>query len=58
MRKRGYAMIMTAAMVLALGMPMMKGEAATVPEMNMNVSEKIMPRYEEINNIINNMCAL
>lgn len=41
---------MTAAMVLALGMPMMKGEAVTVPEMNMNVSEKIMPRYEEINN--------
>lgn len=51
MRKRGYAMIMTAAMVLALGMPMMKGEAATVPEMNMNVSEKIMPRYEEINKL-------
>ena len=51
MRKRGYAMIMTAAMVLALGMPMMKGEAVTVPEMNMNVSEKIMPRYEEINKL-------
>lgn len=44
-------MIMTAAMVLALGMPMMKGEAVTVPEMNMNVSEKIMPRYEEINKL-------
>lgn len=42
---------MTAAMVLALGMPMMKGEAVTVPEMNMNVSEKIMPRYEEINKL-------
>ena len=39
MRKRGYAMIMTAAMVLALGMPMMKGEAVTVPV----TGKEIMP---------------
>lgn len=39
MRKRGYAMIMTAAMVLALGMPMTKGEAANVPV----TGKEIMP---------------
>lgn len=31
MRKQGYAIILTMAMVLALGMPIMKGEAANVP---------------------------
>lgn len=48
MRRRGYAIIMAATMVLTLGTPVINGEASVLPETNIDISEKIMPRYEEI----------
>ena len=52
MRKRGYAMILAATMVLTLGTPVINGEASVLPEMNTSISEEIMPRYEEIRKLI------
>ena len=39
MGKRGYTMLLTASMILAVGMPMTKGEAANVPV----TGKEIMP---------------
>lgn len=51
MRKKGYVMILTAAMVLALGMPVKKGDAANIIESDKKQSENITPTYEGIDNI-------
>lgn len=51
MRKQGYAIILTMAMVLALGMPIMKGEAANVPVTEEEQIVEIIPAYEGVNDV-------
>lgn len=46
MRKRGYMIILTTAMVLALGMPMIRGDAVNITEMEKEQLKTIQPRYE------------
>lgn len=51
MRKRDCRLIMIATLVLALGIPVIKGETAIMSEVNKNVFEEITPRYTEINTL-------
>lgn len=46
MRKKNYAMFLTAAMMLALGMPTLNGDAANILEMGKEQIETNKPRYE------------
>lgn len=51
MRKKGYALFLTAAMILAMGISVTKVNATELPETERKQMEMIMPRYEEINDI-------
>lgn len=51
MRKKVCTIILTAALTLALGMPVIKGEATDVSEVSRNVFEDIMPKYQEIDKL-------
>lgn len=51
MRKKACTIILTAALTLVFGMPVIKGEAADISEVSRNVFEEISPRYEEIDKL-------
>lgn len=51
MRRVAYSMVMAAAMVLTLGLPVEKGEAATVSEIGKEQIEAIIPAYESAVNV-------
>lgn len=51
MRKKACTIILTAALTLVFGMPVIKGEAADISEVSRNVFEDISPRYEEIDKL-------
>lgn len=51
MRKAGYSIFFATAMVLMLGMPVMKGETATISERKNDQIEEIIPTYESTVNV-------
>lgn len=51
MRKKGYAIFLTATMILILGMPTAQADAAKIPDAGGEQWEKIMPIYKEIRDI-------
>ena len=51
MRKAGYSIFFATAMVLMLGLPVMKGETATISERKNDQIEEIIPTYESTVNV-------
>lgn len=51
MRKKGYTLILTTAMILTLSIPMIKGDAANVPVTEKEHIEEVAPTYEGINDV-------
>ncbi len=51
MRRVGYSMFLVATMVLALGLPVEKGKAATISETEKEQVVEIVPAYESTVNV-------